>query len=138
MSVPIRFYIAGKYTSKERLKLERAELQRRGVHCECNWMDETYTDYNAPRDVIIGNATRDLDELQDCNMLLLDTLDESNTGGREVELGFILRDRWESFIVVIGPERNIFHSLAHFRFDSWEDYWKAWDDDAAILAGEEG
>lgn len=133
-----RAYIAGKYTSKDRLAVERDRLRLTGTNVVCRWMDQpekTYDDWHGdPAVRSREQAAADLYELEQCNIFILDTLDESATGGREVELGYFVglgmgepsyNYGWQS-VVLIGPMRNIFHHLIPNaqRYDSWEDYWK--------------
>ncbi len=62
-------------------------------------------------------ATRDCGELFDCHLFIIDTLDDSNTGGREVEYGLAVgagKEVWR-----VGPVRNIFHLSAR-AFSSWD------------------
>ena len=114
------FYIAGKYTAKERLRRERAQLRRMGFSVSASWLDESYEeDADATDEVKQANADRDLQEVWKANAFILDTLDESVTGGREVELGAALTG-YKTFYLV-GPPRNIFHYAPDFKFDSWAE-----------------
>ena len=119
-------YIAGKYTAKERLLDRRNDLRRLGYTVLSTWMDQPETDY-----VFLGNteeerearkhaeAERDIAEVMRADVLVIDTFDESNTGGREVELGMALAVG--SVLIRIGPERNIFHAKVDNAFDTWEE-----------------
>lgn len=114
-------YIAGKFTSQARLRGERTRLQGSGFVVRASWLDETATDYNAPLELKVENALRDYDEVGACTTLVLDTLDVSETGGREVELGMALQRR-NVTVFRVGPPRNVFHYLIpQFNcFPDWE------------------
>lgn len=125
-------YIAGKYTSQARLREHREALREMGYDCESSWLDEKATDANAGADLMISNAVRDIEEVKAADVLIIDTLDESATGGREVELGIALVTAQPSAptipygpptttINLVGPKRNIFHHLAHFEYESWDE-----------------
>lgn len=76
-------------------------------------------DYPCAREHSIAEAKRDLREVQRADLLILDTIDESNTGGREVEMGSALS--METTIWRVGPVRNIFHELAEREFTDWDE-----------------
>jgi hypothetical protein len=139
-------YIAGKYSSQERLRAVRTQLQEMGYTVLSSWLDETATESfggssmpaqsDATDAKMLENAKRDLEEVRQCNVICLDTLDISDTGGREVELGFSLyplldypvvgpdgREAYPSATTfnLIGPKRNIFHHLVHFHYANWDE-----------------
>lgn len=61
---------------------------------------------------------RDIGEVVSADILIIDTNEESCSGGREVEYGMALalgKPVW-----VVGPVRNIFHSVCRQRFDDWQ------------------
>ena len=64
-------------------------------------------------------ATRDLREVSQVDLFLVDTHDVTPRGGREVELGWALARG--IFTVIVGPRRNVFHHITNLQFDSWED-----------------
>lgn len=123
-------YIAGKYTSQARLREMRGKLRELGYQCESSWLDEVATDENASEKKMIENARRDIKEVTEADVLIIDTLDESTTGGREVELGIALATPISGLppqydlnttINLVGPRRNIFHHLAHFEYADWDE-----------------
>lgn len=118
-------YIAGKFTSQARLREMRSALQRLGFTVSSFWLDETATEFtsnpsDASHDKMVENATRDWDEAAHADIFILDTLDESNTGGREVELGIAFAMN-NADIYRVGPVRNIFHRLIPNAFKTWDD-----------------
>lgn len=115
------FYIAGKYTAKDRIARERAHMQRLGFTVLSSWLDEVYEsddDTRVTDDIRRDNAQRDYIEVMEATAFIIDTFDESNTGGREVELGLALGAYKTCYRV--GPYRNVFHTLVDHAFESWE------------------
>lgn len=116
----MRFYLAGKYTAKKRLRVQRDMLEYRGHTSVSRWLEHNLDEDEVSTDDLIREATFDLEDLVRAEVFLLDTLDVSETGGREVELGYA--KRLGCRVVVIGPRRNIFHHLADEYYPSWADY----------------
>lgn len=121
-------YVAGKFTSQVRLREEAQKLRRGGFTVSSTWLDETATDYNATEEYKVECAQRDVDEVLACNTLILDTIDVSDTGGREVELGLALQGDAD-WIILVGPRRNVFHYLPEIT------HFKTWDELHGFLAG---
>ena len=65
-------------------------------------------------------AVKDLAEVNAADLLILDTTDVTPRGGREVELGFALGRFQSKSVYMVGPIRNIFHTLVDRRFASWD------------------
>lgn len=149
-------YLAGKYDmSKERLRAVRETLRSMGFVVTSSWLDETATESfggssmpessDASDAKMRANAIRDMREVLDADVFLLDTLDESASGGREVELGLAMAtflgdlslrldgddlelldhehggDYCKTTLQIVGPKRNIFHHLAHFHYENWDE-----------------
>lgn len=123
----MNIYIAGKFTAWERLRGHRDNLRSLGHQVSSEWMNNgeasNGTSLSPQSGVNMVEALRDIREVKLCETLIIDTIDESNTGGREVELGMAMEA--EKQIIVIGPRRNVFHFIAHHHFDIWEDFY-AW------------
>ena len=116
----MNIYIAGKYTARARLKQYKDYLSGRGHTVLSTWLDQHEGDYGTVTDEQMHQmAMRDAVEVTDANVFILDTLDESATGGREVELGMAIAQS-NKYIYLVGPVRNIFHTLVS-HFDTWED-----------------
>lgn len=93
-----------------------------GHECDCVWLDVA-EDYPVPPEEAYLESYRNIRELEKATLFILDTIDESITGGREVEFGIALHrgiKRWR-----IGPIRNIFHTLTQKDFNTWEEVLKA-------------
>lgn len=120
----MNIYIAGKVTARERLKPVRAAIQEFGFECPSGWID---LGVNYPSDFATrvmpttweDEKYRDLREIRECDLVIVDTIDESNTGGREFEIGYCTglgKLFWR-----VGPKRHLFHTLADKVFENWQD-----------------
>lgn len=114
----MRFYLAAKYTSKERIREMRKLVEAKGHTVTSQWLDhdlpETVNDT-----IRFEQANNDLANIWKADCFILDTLDESNTGGREVEWGCAITLGLK--VILVGPTRNVFHLLADEHFESWEE-----------------
>lgn len=114
-----KIYVASNFASQARMKQIRRELEFRGHTVTSTWLDEDGAQsYELHPDRGPGYALRDRQEVEDSDLLILDTLELSNTGGREVELGIAMalhKRTWR-----VGPARNIFHTIVSKVYDDWE------------------
>lgn len=117
-----KYYIAGKYTAKERLREQRDEMVRRGHFITSGWLDHDKVEAEVSEEELLEEANKDLQDVLSSDVLIIDTFDESVTGGREVEMGFAFG--YYIPVVVIGPIRNIFHHRAHEHYTSWEEFYE--------------
>lgn len=138
----ITAYVAGKFSSKERIKRECERLLERGtVTIVSNWPWEPYPAtmrlHQRAASDWVRQASIDVVQVQHANFFILDTLDESETGGREVEFGMFLARQWDErarmLSVRIGPARNIFHHVVDFEFASWAEFQSALKDNMSSL-----
>ena len=123
----IKFYIAAKFKSRHRIKSCNNLIESLGLENTCPWflMD---TDESADEDSLGGYAReesavmadRDLSGVRAADIFILDTIDTTETGGREVELGAALI--LGKAILHIGPIRNLFHMHPSVKkFTTWYD-----------------
>lgn len=122
----MKLYIASFFETKERLLAVREQIQSlEESHVVIStWLDETNNaDENMPdKETFWRNlAMKDLAELESADCIILDTLDVNPRGGREVEFGFALSFFHKKLVCIVGPYRNVFHTLAHRQFDNWTD-----------------
>ena len=122
----MKFYIAAKFKARHRIKIHNQRIESLGLANTCPWflMD---TDDSADEDSLGGYskeesavmADRDLSAVREADIFIIDTIDVSETGGREVELGVALI--LGKVILHVGPIRNLFHmhpGVSHFL--SWD------------------
>lgn len=126
----MKVYIAGRFTGRERLARRAEDLKRVDpkVKILSSWLtprtEAEHKDYPYDEAEARVYAMRDLDELWLADVLILDTIDDSNTGGREVELGYALGR--VNQVIIAGPRRNVFHYLADLQYDNWSDLLLDW------------
>ncbi len=112
-------YIAGKFSAQERLRAERARIVADGTgRVTSSWLADHNDTPDAAVHCPVEHVDRDLREIRQSHLVIVDTFDESTTGGREVEIGYALalgREVWR-----VGPQRNVFHQLLP-AFESWEE-----------------
>ena len=117
----MKIYIAGKWEEKNRLKIVKDRVpQKHSVLSSWLEEDEKNGDYwSVTQDKIIECATRDVREIKESKLFILDTWPDNQRGGREVEFGVALASGKETWIV--GPRKNFFHHLCDIHFNNWED-----------------
>ena len=111
-------YIAGKWEAHVRLQEMANELRQGGYHVTSSWLNRPLNQGYKVSDSF-DQAELDLDEIDQCNLFILDTLDENPTGGANVEFGYALAHSAARLLIVVGPQRNIFHPLAGIHFPDW-------------------
>jgi hypothetical protein len=115
----MRIYLASNWDSHARMRALRLEIQACGHDVIATWVDEDaswgFLMLSDAEKVMY--AHRDLGEVCTADLVILDTLEASSSGGREIEAGFALGKKplWQ-----VGPARNIFHTVATRRFPAWE------------------
>ena len=113
-------YIAGHFGSQERLRQVRTGFENIGYRVTSRWLDyagsaETSFEHDVDRALI------DLDDIEEANILILDTFDPPTRGGKSVEFGYAMKCLGLHRTYIVGPHRNIFHSLARKRFEDWDE-----------------
>lgn len=121
----VRLYLAGVFESKERLLPIKRELTTWGFEITSGWLLEpTVETYGLTAIEAVGEglathyALRDIGNVRQSDWLIVDTLEPSPRGGREVEVGLAMA--WGKPVYVVGPSRNVFHTQAVACYDSWE------------------
>lgn len=125
----LNIYIAGWFGAKERLRAVRDRIHDAGVGTVVStWLDEEMAAPETPGETLVVGATpeqcheyaiRDLGEVRYADLFILDTQDVNPRGGREVEYGAALAEGLA--VWVVGPKRNVFHYIAHWHFETWDD-----------------
>ena len=116
----MRIYVAASFTAQRRLRVIREHLFQQG-HMICGtWLDEvTKPEVLSKEQFDKRLASKDLQEIREADCFILDTEEESTTGGRYVELGFALAHM--KLLYVVGSPNCIFAHLADQRFATWEE-----------------
>ena len=116
----MRVYIAGYFTTRDRLRPIRDQLWKLGHEVVSTWLDEVKHPDSMDEETFFKKlALRDLAEIRSADLIIVDTFDVTERGGREVEFGFAL-GRFQGIETwIVGPMRNVFHRLADLVFDDW-------------------
>lgn len=112
----MRVYLAARYSRREEIAGVREQLQARGLVVQARWLDGLHDD--APNQLC---ANDDLDDLSECHALIAFTEERravATSGGRHFEAGYAYA--LGKPVIVVGPEENVFYSLAWARFETLE------------------
>ena len=121
----MKVYIASFFDTRARIRPYADEFWKRGHEVVSTWLNETSRPEGMTTDEFWKKlAIKDLAEINAADLLVLDTIDVTPRGGREVELGFALGRFQGKSIYMVGPVRNVFHMLVDRKFDSYEDLMK--------------
>ena len=132
-----KIYIASKFSSRHRMQPIKFKLKQMGFDVLSDWIDNNPLDETIGGDYdSIGNypdasheiAVRDIKQVTECDIFIIDTQDISASGGRECELGMALMINVPC-IIRVGPIRNVFH--AHKTISVYQ----SWADLLPVLAG---
>lgn len=117
----MKIYIAASFASRERLRPMRDKLWAMGHEVVSTWLDEVAQPENLTKDEFYKKlAIKDLAELKSANLAIVDILDPSTSGGRDVELGFALGSFSSKQIFLVGTPSSVFHQLVDRVYPSWE------------------
>lgn len=123
---PRLVYLAGSYTSKEALKHIRERINALGgFKVTSSWLDEPKSNVDwtsLDRDQADTIAARDVDEVAEAEVFILDTLLPSTGGGYDTELGIALSTG--SVTYRVGPRRNGFQGLVMHEVQDWESLFR--------------
>ena len=135
---PLVVYIAGFFDAQQRLRAVRDRLRTiTSWRIRARWLDEVAGQVPLVTPPSLSDdyrryAERDLEDIMDCHLVLVDTLDVTPRGGREVEVGYAL-GLYIPFIVV-GPKRNVFHELAKAAYEDWDSVYQVLADGGGLYA----
>jgi nucleoside 2-deoxyribosyltransferase len=123
-----RIYLAAMYSLKADIAARKAELENLCYNVTSTWTDEPQDAGVSLKDVdaelLAEYATRDVQEIDDADLLVLFTVDPdqlTRRGGRHVEFGYALAKGKQC--VIVGPRENIFHHLETVvRMSSWTQF----------------
>lgn len=126
-------YLAAKWEDRQAIDKIAGRLAARGHKIVSTWhdpeshrkegIDLPYDVQMLNKDWMRAEAEKDLEQIYQCNMVICDETIPSQTGGREVEIGFAMG--LYKPILLIGPRRNPFHWLVDGQYDTWEDLFNA-------------
>ena len=121
----MKIYIASKFSSRNRLIPYRDAIEAMGFEVTSTWMlddPEPSANFDSLGDNLEESqsmATRDINQVGNCDIFIICTEDPSDTGGREVELGMAIVTN--KTIFRIGPIRNVFHTHPLIIEKTWQE-----------------
>ena len=127
----IKVYIAGSYAGRARIAREAHWMANHHEDFDIlsEWFNDEFFlekafDQRMGGDVAGTMAHLDFNQILQADLLILDTIDRSSTGGSDTELGMALVREYERkiHIVHIGPPRNIFQTLVREKYATWEEF----------------
>src|SRR3990167_4156958 len=116
----MKIYLAAPFEELVRLRGIRSRIHET-TKCTVvsSWLDEEPTSTAVvPVEGWPLLASRDLQEIRACKVLILDTFATNTRGGSQVEFGFALG--FQTQVWLVGPIRNVFHTLAQQKFTNWD------------------
>ena len=117
----MKIYIASFFDTRHRLRPFRDALWRMKHEVVSTWLDEVAKPALMSRDEFWRKlALKDLAEIKAADLVIVDTIDLTPRGGREVEMGFAFGGHQGKLIYLVGPIRNVFHTLVDKKFETWE------------------
>lgn len=121
----MNIYVAGSFNSVARIADEVDELEQRGHHVTGVWFQghdplEKIWDGNFGGRIAEVMSLRDFNGIDRADLFIIDTLDPSSTGGRNVELGYALAKGKR--IILIGQPTTIFFALIREAYETWEEF----------------
>jgi nucleoside 2-deoxyribosyltransferase len=120
----VKIYVAGRFEDRAFLRRQAERLRALGHTVTSSWLwSDVGTTRPKDRDAV-RMAYRDLHELEQSDVLIMDTRKVAPRGGREVEFGFAYAEGLG--IVRIGPRRNVFHTLIPHTYPNWTSFWQEW------------
>ena len=117
----MKIYIAASFTSRPRLRPIRDRLWEFGHEVTSTWLDEVAKPENMTGNEFFKKlAIKDISELKSANLVIVDLLDPSTSGGRDTELGIALGSFASKQIYLVGKPTSVFHQLVDQTFENWD------------------
>jgi len=122
---PKKIYLAGSFHGAERIYEMAEDLEALGHTITGIWFQphdpiEKMWDGNFGGRIAEVMALRDLSGIDRCDILIIDTLEPSSSGGRNVELGYALAKNKR--IILVGEPTTIFFSLIRESYENWDQF----------------
>ena len=116
----MKIYIAASFGRREFLRGVRNEIVTAKHTLTSSWLDELEENPLDAETRARHMAIKDLVEVGQADLIILETGDSRSTGGKNTEWGYSLaqpdKARW-----IVGPFESIFHRLADRRFNNWKE-----------------
>lgn len=117
----MKVYIASRFNDRLRLRIVADKIWHLGHEVTASWLSETTKMPEMTRAEFWSRlARKDLQEIASSDLIIRDVHTISHTGGADTEWGFALAQHQHCLLWIVGPTRNIFHTLADKTFSNWE------------------
>ena len=118
----MRVYISGSFAARDRLRKEKEKLISAGHEVVSSWLEEIPPPLSLTRNEFWRKlAVKDLGEVRAADLVIVDTLMKSTTGGTYCELGSALSAVIPKAVWLIGKIDCVFETLTDRQFQNWED-----------------
>ena len=105
-----------------RIRPWRDAIWNLGHEVVSTWLDEVARPPSVTQEEFYRKlAIKDLCEIAAAELVIIDTAEITQRGGRENEFGFALGQHQKKLIWIVGPARSVFHQLADTRFNEWNE-----------------
>ena len=116
----MKIYLAGSFASRFDLRPIRDRLWQLGHDIVSTWLDESKPTPGMDQATFEKKlGLKDLVESATADLVIVDLLEPSTTGGRYVEYGLALGRFQRQLVWLVGPRQGVFHYLADACFDTW-------------------
>jgi len=117
----MKIYVAGSFVSRNRLRPVRDILWSMGHECVSTWLDEVAKPIPMTQKEFYKKlAMKDIAELKSADLVIVDLIDPSSSGGRDTELGLALGAFSAKQVYLVGKPVCVFHELADKQYDTWD------------------
>lgn len=118
----MKIYLAASFDSRFTLRPIRDQLWKMGHDVVSTWLDESVPPPGMSTEVFNRKlGLKDLAESASADLVIVDLLEPSTTGGRYVEYGLALGRFQRQMVWLVGLAQGVFHYLADERFNSWDE-----------------
>jgi hypothetical protein len=117
----MKIYCAGKFARREELRAQAHKLWSLGFDIVSSWLNEsTRPEWMTHEEFFTKLGRKDLEEISAADILILEAVQPSETGGKECEWGFALGQNHRKLCWLVGTPKNPFHYLADKVFSDWD------------------
>ena len=118
----MKVYLAASFASRHRIRPIRDRLWEMGHDVVSTWLDEAIPPPGMSKSTFDRKlGLKDLAESASADLVIVDLLEPSTTGGRYVEYGLALGRFQRQSVWLVGPLEGVFHYLADASFATWDE-----------------
>ena len=118
----MKIYLGASFVSRQRLRPMRDFLWSIGHEVVSSWLDEVAKPANmTDKEFYKKLAMKDMAELKSADLVIIDLVDKSTSGGRDTELGVALGSFSSKQVYTVGKVSSVFHELVDVQFKDWDE-----------------